>query len=135
MTKKKKETGLTSEVTEPIALHLTLSETDLRARLEEIKGREGVIGYILRNSHSASIDLKDPARIIDYAILSSSALDTSEEISELFNLGDIKSIVVEGKNVKTLSMIIDENRISIFMDKNVDCENLRNALCTKGTSE
>jgi len=128
MTKKKKETGLTSEVTEPIALHLTVSESDLRAKLEGIKGHEGVIGYILRNSHSASIDLKDPAKIIDYAVLSSSAIDASEEIVDQFNVGDIKSIVVEGKNAKMLSMIIDENRISIFMEKSVDVETLKNAL-------
>jgi predicted regulator of Ras-like GTPase activity (Roadblock/LC7/MglB family) len=129
MTKKKKETDLTSEVTEPVALHLTVSESDLRARLEEIKGREGVIGYILRNSHSASIDLKDPARIIDYAILSSSTIDAGEELADQFNVGEVKSIVVEGKNAKMLSMIIDENRISIFMEKSVDAETLKNALC------
>ena len=130
--KKKKETGLTNEVTEVtehVALHLNASESDLRAKLEEIKGREGIIGYILRNSHSASIDLKDPAKIIDYAILSSSTIDASEELRELFNFGDIKSIVVEGKNAKMLSVIIDENKISIFMEKNVDTETLKNTLC------
>jgi predicted regulator of Ras-like GTPase activity (Roadblock/LC7/MglB family) len=129
MTKKKKETELTSEAAEPITLHVTASESDLRARLEEIKGREGVIGYILRNSHSASIDLKDPTKIIDYAILSSSAIDAGDELSELFNLGDVRSIVVEGKDVKMLSMVINENRISVFMEKTVDPEVLRSALC------
>jgi predicted regulator of Ras-like GTPase activity (Roadblock/LC7/MglB family) len=127
--KKKKETGLTNEVTEHVALHLNASESDLRAKLEEIKGREGVIGYILRNSHSASIDLKDPAKIIDYAILSSSTIDAGEELLDQFNVGEIKSIVVEGKKAKMLSVIIDENRISIFVEKNVDAETLRNTLC------
>jgi predicted regulator of Ras-like GTPase activity (Roadblock/LC7/MglB family) len=130
MTKKKKETELANEVTEPIALQLTASESDLRAKLDEIKGREGVIGYILRNSHSASIDLRDPARIIDYAILSSSTIDAGEEFSDLFNVGDIKNVVVEGKNVKMLSVVMDGNRISIFMEKNVDAETLRNILRT-----
>jgi predicted regulator of Ras-like GTPase activity (Roadblock/LC7/MglB family) len=129
MTKKKKETDLTNEVTQHIALHSNALESDLRAKLEEIKGREGVIGYILRNSHSASIDLKDPAKIIDYAIISSSTIDAAEELSDEFNVGEIKSIVVEGKNAKMLSLIIDENRISIFMEKNVDAATLRNALC------
>ena len=129
MTKKKKETELTNEVTEPIALHLTASESDLRAKLEEIKVREGVIGYILRNSHSASIDLKDPGKIIDYAILSSSTIDAAEELSNQFDVGNIESIVVEGKNVKMLSVIIDENRISIFMEKNFDAETLKNVFC------
>jgi predicted regulator of Ras-like GTPase activity (Roadblock/LC7/MglB family) len=129
MTKKKKETDLTNEVAEPIAVHLNVSQSDLRAKLEEIKGREGVTGYILRNSNSASIDLKDPAKIIDYAILSSSAIDASEELSDQFNIGYVKSIVVEGKNAKMLSVIIGENRISIFMENSVDAETLKNALC------
>jgi predicted regulator of Ras-like GTPase activity (Roadblock/LC7/MglB family) len=129
MTKKKKETDLTNEVAELGAVHFTVSESDLRAKLEEIKGREGVIGYILRNSHSASIDLKDPAKIIDYAILSSSTIDAGEELADQFNVGEVVSIVVEGKNAKMLSMITGENRISIFMEKSVDAETLKNALC------
>jgi predicted regulator of Ras-like GTPase activity (Roadblock/LC7/MglB family) len=125
---KKKGLQMADEVTEPIALQVNASESDLRAKLDEIRGYEGVIGYILRNSHTASIDLKDPARIIDYAMLSSSAIDASEEFSDLFNVGEVKSIVVEGKNVKMLSIIIDENRISIFMDKDADCETIRKTL-------
>lgn len=125
---KKKGLQMADEVTEPIALQVNASESDLRAKLDEIRGYEGVIGYILRNSHTASIDLKDPARIIDYAMLSSSAIDASEEFSDLFNVGEVKSILVEGKNVKMLSIIIDENRISIFMDKDADCETIRKTL-------
>jgi predicted regulator of Ras-like GTPase activity (Roadblock/LC7/MglB family) len=130
MTKKKRGMDLTNQVAESITLHLATSESDLRAKLDKIRGREGVIGYILRNSHSASIDLKDPSKIIDYAVLSSSTIDASEELRDLFNVGDIQSMVVEGKNAKMLSVIIDENRISIFMEKNVDTETVRNALCT-----
>jgi len=120
MVRKKKSVQDIATITEPVAVGTT-PENNLRASLEEIKTYDGVIGYILRNSTSAAIDLKDPTKIIDYAILSSSALDASEEFSELFNLGDIKNIVVEGKDVKVLSLTIDENRISIFMEDNVDC--------------
>lgn len=130
---KKKGVQMADEVSEPIAVQVNVSESDLRARLDEIRGYEGVIGYILRNSHTASIDLKDPARIIDYAMLSSSAIDASEEFSDLFDVGDVKSIVVEGKNVRMLSLIIDENRISIFMDKDADCETIRKTLYTQGS--
>ena len=120
MVRKKKSVQDIATITEPVAVGTT-PENNLRASLEEIKTYDGVIGYILRNSTSAAIDLKDPTKIIDYAILSSSALDASEEFSELFNLGDIKNIVVEGKDVKVLSLTINENRISIFMEDNVDC--------------
>lgn len=126
MVKKKKSTS-ESELTaiaEPLAIEKATSESDLRASLEEIKTYEGVIGYILRNTTSAAIDLKDPTRIIDYAILSSSALDSSEELSKLFDLGDAKNIIVEGKDVKAISLIIDENRISVFLEKRADCEKI-----------
>jgi len=123
MVKKKKSFQEVATVGEPLAVEAT-SVSNLRVSLEEIKTYEGVIGYILRNSTSAAIDLKDPTKIIDYAILSSSALDASEELSGLFNLGDIKEIVVEGKDVKVLSFAVDENKISIFMEKNADREKI-----------
>lgn len=122
---------MVGQVTEPIAIDLTVSVNDLRAKLEEIQKQDGVIGYILRNTSSASIDLKDPAKLIDYALLSSSALDASEELSELFALGNVRSVLVEGKNIKMLSLIVDGNRISVFMEKNVDSEVLRKTLCEK----
>lgn len=121
MGKKKKTVQEIAPVTEP----LTVEEShvnNLRANLEEIKTYDGVIGYILRNSTSTAIDLKDPTKLIDYAVLSSSALDASEVLSEDFNLGDVKSIIVTGKNVKVLSLTVSDNRISIFMDKEANCE-------------
>jgi predicted regulator of Ras-like GTPase activity (Roadblock/LC7/MglB family) len=109
---------------EPIAVEDEALVNRLRANLEEIKTYEGVIGYILRNSTSAAIDLKDPTKIIDYAILSSSALDSSEELSQLLNLGDVKDVIVEGNSVKVVSLTIDGNRISIFLEKGTDCETI-----------
>lgn len=124
MVRKKRSFEEVSDMAEPVAVEEPASVNDLRGILEEIKTYDGVIGYILRNSTSAAIDLKDPTKIIDYAILSSSALDASEELSELFNLGEVKDIVVEGKDVKAVSLIIGENRISIFMEKGVDSERI-----------
>jgi len=124
MVKKKRTFEDVASVAEPVAVAEAPSVSNLRTNLEEIKAYEGVIGYILRNSTSASIELKDPTKVIDYAILSSSALDASEELSELFSLGEVKDIIVEGKNVKVLSLTVEENKISIFMDKDVDCEKI-----------
>jgi predicted regulator of Ras-like GTPase activity (Roadblock/LC7/MglB family) len=123
MVKKKRSAQEVATVAEPITLEET-SADNLRASLEEIKACDGVIGYILRNTASAAIDLKDPTKIIDYAILSSSALDAGKELSELFNLGEIKEIVVEGKDVKALSLTVGENKISIFMEKDADHEKI-----------
>jgi len=121
--KKKKNVQETTTANEPIAVEEAV-ENNLRESLEEIKAYDGVIGYILRNSTSAAIDLKDPTKIIDYAILSSSALDASEILSEDFDLGNVNNIIVEGKNVKMLSLKVGANKVSVFMEKEVDCEKI-----------
>ncbi|MEM3641751.1 MAG: hypothetical protein QXH37_07525 [Candidatus Bathyarchaeia archaeon] len=123
MTKKKKAVEDVA-VAEPLAVEETSSADDLRASLEEVKGYEGVIGYILRNSTSAAIDLKDPSKLIEYAILSSSAIDASEELSKLFDLGDVKNILVDGKDVKAISFTVNDNKISVFMEKNANLEKI-----------
>ena len=91
-----------------------------RFNLESIRNKEGVIGYILRNSKSASVDLNDPTKIIDYAMLSAESIETGEIASEIFRLGSINSVVTEGNDVKVLSLVIGDQRLSIFMDKKVN---------------
>ena len=92
----------------------------LRENLERLKAQDGITGYILRGPKSASVDLKDPTKIIEYAALSSTTLESAEGISRATYLGNIKRVVLEGKTVKILSVIISEYRLSIFMDKNID---------------
>ena len=94
--------------------------TDLSKNLAEIRKAKGVVGYILRSTTAATIDLKEPEKIVEYAILSSQVLDSSREISELFELGDVESTLIEGKEIKALCLVIGENKISIFMEKNAD---------------
>jgi len=124
MVKKKRSFQEVAAVAEPVTVEETISVNNLRANLDEIKTYDGVVGYILRNSTSAAIELKDPTKLIDYAIISSSALDASEELSKLFDLGEVKDIVVEGKGVKVLSLTVGENKISIFLEKDADCEKI-----------
>jgi predicted regulator of Ras-like GTPase activity (Roadblock/LC7/MglB family) len=104
------------------------SETDdtenenekMQEKLQEIKDQEGIIGYILRGTKSASIDLKDPTKIIDYAVLSSAAFDASHNMTEALQLGEVNKIVVESEETKLLSMNVNNHRLSIFMEKSVD---------------
>ena len=124
MAKQKKKIQESSETAEPVAVESATPEDELRATLNEIKNYEGVIGYILRNLSSASINLKDPAKIIDYAMLSSSAFDTGKELSDIFELGEIKSIVVEGKTAKMLCMMAKKNKISFFMTENAKTDKI-----------
>ena len=90
----------------------------LKAKLESIKDMPEVIGYILRNSRSATIDAKDPTKIIDYAMLSAATIEAAEKLVEVFQLGEAEKIVLEGNTAKLLSLSIGENSISVFMEKN-----------------
>jgi len=92
----------------------------LHIKLQNLKTKEGIIGYIIRDPKSASVDIKDPTKIIDYALLSSTLHDSVESMISAFELGKVNNIVVEGKDVKILSLTIGDNRISIFMNKNVN---------------
>jgi predicted regulator of Ras-like GTPase activity (Roadblock/LC7/MglB family) len=120
MVKQRKSPEETASELEPIAVERTTCEDNIRLVLEEIKKCDGVIGYILKNTTSATIDLNDPTKLIDYATLSSSTFEASEQLSELFDLGKIKNMKVEGKDINTLHLSIDENDISIFMEKDMD---------------
>ena len=102
-----------------IALDEDHDFSGLRSSLVEINKVEGVKGYILRNTTSAVVDLQDPAKLMDYALLSSQATDACQEISDLFKL-EVTKTVIEGADLKVLSMIIGKNRLSVFMEKNVD---------------
>jgi len=93
---------------------------DLRAALQRIKSREGIIGYIIRGPTSASVDINDPSKIIDYAALSAEAVESGESLSNTFELGKLGSIVLEGKSLKILCLTKGEQQVSIFMDKSVD---------------
>lgn len=93
---------------------------DLRSTLDNIKSRQGIIGYIIRGPTSASVDIKDPSKIIDYAALSAEAMESSENVSNTFGLGKIRYIILEGKNLKVLSLTKGEQQLSIFMEKNID---------------
>jgi predicted regulator of Ras-like GTPase activity (Roadblock/LC7/MglB family) len=93
---------------------------DLSDKLAKIRKDKQVMGYIIRNTTSATIDLKEPEKIVEYAIFSSQVLDSSQEISSLFELGDVSSVLIEGKESKALCMNIEGNKISIFMEKDAD---------------
>ena len=106
------------------------AEENLKQNIEKINSKDGVIGYILRNSTSASIDLKDPTKIIDFAVLSSSAFEACEELSNIYDLGRIKHILVEGDSAKFLSFKNGENKVSIFMENKMDHKTIYKDLST-----
>ena len=92
----------------------------LSASLAEILKLKGVIGYILRSSTSAIIDLAESDKIFPYAILTSEINESFVEVGKQCSLGEIESVLVEGENVKSLCLSIGENRISVLMEKSAN---------------
>ncbi|MGD6810714.1 MAG: hypothetical protein ACQCN3_13535 [Candidatus Bathyarchaeia archaeon] len=94
--------------------------TNLNDALVEIRKTPGVTGYILKSQTSATIDLNDANKLVDYSLLTSAVLDSSQMAQKLFDIGKVESVTVEGKTVKALCIIKGENGASIFMEKTVD---------------
>jgi predicted regulator of Ras-like GTPase activity (Roadblock/LC7/MglB family) len=92
----------------------------LNAILAEIRIIEGVKGYILRNETSATIDLNEQDKIVNYAYLASQIMDSSQTITQLFPIGNLENIIVEGKNIKVLCVDKGGNKINVFMEKNTN---------------
>jgi predicted regulator of Ras-like GTPase activity (Roadblock/LC7/MglB family) len=101
---------------------------DLSCELAEIRKDKNVLGYILRNETSATIDIEASGKIVEYAIFSSQVLDSSQEISDEFELGDVESVVIEGEEKKVLCMKIGKNKINVFMKKDADCSKISKKL-------
>jgi predicted regulator of Ras-like GTPase activity (Roadblock/LC7/MglB family) len=113
----------TTVMVDGLPVTVTLDEdpafAGLRSSLVQINKIPGVKGYILRNKTTAVIDLQNPPKLTDYARLASETTDACQEISELFGQ-TITKAVVEGKELKMLCMTVGGNRLSIFVEKNVD---------------
>ena len=97
---------------------------DLNSKLAEIRKDKNVLGYILRNDTTATIDIQEPEKIVEYAIFSSQVLESSQEISDLFELGAVQSVLIEGKESNVLCMKMGENKINILMEKDADCSKI-----------
>jgi predicted regulator of Ras-like GTPase activity (Roadblock/LC7/MglB family) len=105
--------------------------TNLNNALAEIKKTSGVTGYILKSQTSATIDLTDTSKLVDYSLLTSAVMDSSKTAQKLFDIGTVESVTVEGKTAKVLCLIRGENRASIFMEKTVDDADLLGKMETK----
>lgn len=88
--------------------------------LKSIREFNGVLGYIIRNGASAAIDLEEPEKLVEYAFFTSQLIDSSQELANLFSIGDVTNVLVEGKELKVLNLIVKENKINIFLKKEVD---------------
>jgi len=97
---------------------------ELQQKLQELREQEGIIGYILRGTKTASIDLKDPRKLIEYAVLSSTAFEESQNMTKALQMGEPKKILLESEDTKLLAMNVNNHRLSIFMEKTVNHDKL-----------
>lgn len=101
------------------------------AALIEIRKNKDILGFILKNDAKATVDLDEPTKIIEYAMLSSQAFESAETLSTTFSLGDIKSILIKGKNIKALCISQRNSQLSIFMEKNANFTDIMEAFYSK----
>ena len=105
-----------------------LENEKLLKKLQTIRKQKGIVGYILRNSKTASIDLEDSNKIIEYAILSSAANEISQDMTKTLQIGEVKDLIVMSKTMKVLSKNIKDHQVTLFMEKNVNHKKLSDSL-------
>lgn len=93
---------------------------NLSKNLKKIRNLKGVLGYIIRNGVSAEIDLQEPEKLVEYALFTSQLVDSSKEIAEIFNLGDIITTLAQFKEIKVANLVQKEITINLFMENKVD---------------
>lgn len=130
MSKRRKETVKAKETDKPLVVETATYESSLHRNLEEIKNLEGVLGYIIRNDMSASVDISDPNKVMEYATISSAILDGVKRFAETFELGNVKSIVLSCKDLKMLSLSIEENNVIIFMKTSAKTDDILRKIST-----
>jgi hypothetical protein len=100
----------------------------IQEKLQTVKDQEGILGYIMKDPKSASVDLKDPTKMIDYALVSSTVREISQSMTESLQIGEVDSIILESETTKLLSMNINSHHISLFMKKDVNHDKLSKKL-------
>ncbi len=93
----------------------TLQET-----LADILKVQGVTGYILKDQNTAIFEVDDSMKIAEYAMLASEAFDAYTELEALYHMGTMENTLIECADVKLLCVIIDENMVSVFLEKDAD---------------
>jgi predicted regulator of Ras-like GTPase activity (Roadblock/LC7/MglB family) len=129
MTKKKSDSNIQTEIQQETQIQISSKPDEetqsISDSLAEIRKLEGVIGYIFRSEMAAKIDLNEPDKIIEYAMLSTELLDCTEVIEQQFDVGSVECIIAEGKHTKVLCIANGINRISVFMSNTCDQEKVR----------
>ena len=116
--------GGTQESVEPKERNAQYEIECLQDRLRKLRAKKGITGYILRAEKSASVDIDDPTKIIDYAVLSSTVLNSGETLSNTFELGSVCRVTLEGEKAKMLTLRTNNHSLSVFMENSIDSDKI-----------
>ncbi|MCW4010618.1 MAG: roadblock/LC7 domain-containing protein [Candidatus Bathyarchaeota archaeon] len=100
------------------------SSPDKTVLLQEILQLNGVLGYILKDDATATVNLKAPEKKVEYALLASQAFDAAREMQELFGLGEVESTLVDCAAMKVLCLAVGGCTVSVFMEKTANTEEI-----------
>ena len=139
---KKRNFNETTVEEEPIIMNaefnpeISLSEDEnseyanILSIIQEIRKNNDIEGYILKGEAKATVDLNDSTKIVEYAMLTSQAFESATSLSASFDVGNIESLLVEGRNIKALCLSLGKNNLGVFMKKNIDEARILDALLT-----
>jgi predicted regulator of Ras-like GTPase activity (Roadblock/LC7/MglB family) len=90
---------------------------NLRGTLAEIRKNNEILGFILKNSAQAVVDINNAEELADLALLASQLFDSSEKLIDLFHAGTMKTVVLEGAKIKMICLCVGENQLGLIMEK------------------
>ena len=100
----------------------------LHSILKEIREKNEILGFILKGSAYAAIDLDSNEDLAKFAILVSQLANFSKQVLNLHEENSVRSVVLEGKELKVLCLNIRGNEIGITMKKSKDDREILNKI-------
>ena len=101
---------------------------NLHSTLKEIREKNEILGFILKGSAYAVIDLDSNEDLAKFAILVSQLANFSKQVLNLHEETLARSVVLEGKGLKVLCLNIRGNEIGILMKKSNDDREILNKI-------
>ncbi len=112
--------------------HETREFKRLLPLLAEIRKKNEIVGYILKNSTHAKADVNKPEELSDLSILATTIFESSRTLLKSCKFGGMKTAVLEGSKMRVLCLNAYGNHVSIFMDRSVDCGRILEQLSQTG---
>jgi hypothetical protein len=93
---------------------------NLQPILAEIRKSNGIIGFILKNSTQAAVDIDNAEELTEFAMLSSQLFESREKLAEVSDVNTLNRVVLESSKIRIMCLCVGGNQLSVFMEKSVD---------------